>query len=87
MEVSLDLHDPERRTMGTNCARTAGQSGDPGATARDNRLLVEAVLWIARTGAPWRIYRSTGNWFTVLHAVLALGAKKAHGSGFQGFVG
>jgi putative transposase len=29
-----------------------GKAGDPGATAADNRLFVEAVLWIARTGAP-----------------------------------
>lgn len=31
-----------------------GKSGDPGRTAADNRLFVEAVLWIARTGSPWR---------------------------------
>ena len=31
-----------------------GQAGDPGVTAKDNRLFVNAVLWIAKTGAPWR---------------------------------
>jgi transposase len=31
-----------------------GKASDRGVTALDNRLFVEAVLWIARTGAPWR---------------------------------
>jgi transposase len=31
-----------------------GQEKDPGVTAKDNRLFVDAVLWIAKTGAPWR---------------------------------
>jgi transposase len=43
-----------------------GKVGDPGATAADNRLFVEAVLWIARTGAPWRdLPRAFGKWYSI----------------------
>jgi putative transposase len=31
-----------------------GREGDPGGHGEDNRLFVNAVIWIARTGAPWR---------------------------------
>ena len=31
-----------------------GKSGDPGRSGRDNRLFVEAILYLARTGSPWR---------------------------------
>ena len=42
-----------------------GRAGDPGCNARDNRLFVEAVLWIARTGSPWRdLPDEFGKWYT-----------------------
>jgi transposase len=40
-----------------------GRPGEPGWLAVDNRLFVNAVLWIARTGAPWRdLPERFGNW-------------------------
>jgi transposase len=31
-----------------------GKVSDAGATAKDNRLFLQAVLWRVRTGSPWR---------------------------------
>jgi transposase len=40
-----------------------GKPGDPGRSGNNNRLFVEAVLWIARTGSPWRdLPAAFGHW-------------------------
>jgi len=42
-----------------------GKTGDKGRTASDNRLFIDAVMWIAKTGAPWRdLPREYGKWAT-----------------------
>lgn len=43
-----------------------GKKSDCGVTAKDNRQFVEAVLWIARTGSPWRdLPEQFGHWHRV----------------------
>jgi transposase len=43
-----------------------GKKGDPGVTAKDNRLFLDAVWWIAKTGAQWRdIPERFGKWNSV----------------------
>jgi len=43
-----------------------GRKKDPGRTGSDPRMFLEAVFWIARTGAPWRDLPSGfGNWNTI----------------------
>jgi transposase len=40
-----------------------GKDGDKVRHGEDNRLFVDAVLWIARTEAPWRdLPKAFGNW-------------------------
>jgi transposase len=56
----LILRDDQYRRIE---AMLPGKPGDVGVSAKDNRLFVESVLWIARTGSPWRdLPKSFGPW-------------------------
>jgi transposase len=43
-----------------------GKAGDPGKTAADNRLFVDAILFVAKTGVPWRdLPERFGKWNSI----------------------
>jgi transposase len=43
-----------------------GKEGDPGVTAKDNRLFVNAIRLVAKTGIPWRdLPERFGHWHRV----------------------
>jgi transposase len=43
-----------------------GKEGDPGVTAKDNRLFVNAIFYVAKTGIPWRdLPERFGHWHRV----------------------
>lgn len=57
------LTDGQWAKMEPHCL---GKVGDPGRSGKDNRLFVEAILWIVRTGSPWRdLPEHFGKWNTV----------------------
>ena len=43
-----------------------GRPDQRGSTGRDNRMFLEGVLWIVRTGSPWRdLPEAFGEWNSV----------------------
>ena len=43
-----------------------GKKGDPGRTGENNRRFVNAIIWLAKTGAPWRdLPNRFGKWNSV----------------------
>lgn len=63
MEKRLILNDAQWMKIEPLCS---GKSSDRGQTAADNRMFIEAVLWIVRTGSPWRdLPAAFGNWNSI----------------------
>ena len=62
------LTDAQWAKMESHCL---GKPSDPGRSGGNNRLFLEAVLWIVRTGSPWRdLPIQFGNWNTVFKRYL-----------------
>jgi transposase len=47
-------HDISDRTWSLLEPHLSGREGSWGGKAKDNRLFINAVFWILRTGSPWR---------------------------------
>lgn len=69
-------------------AMLPGKPGDPGRSAADNRLFVNAVLWVARTGVPWRdLPERFGRWNSVYQRFLRWCKKGVWGRVLEGIGG
>jgi putative transposase len=56
----------ERCGVGADGPLIIGRPDQKGSTGRDNRMFVEGVLWIVRTGSPWRdLPEAFGDWNSV----------------------
>ena len=65
-----------------------GKPGDPGRSGDDNRLFLEGVLWVARTGSPWRdLPVEFGSWNSVFQRFRRWGRKGVFESLFKALSG
>jgi len=54
-----------------------GRPDQKGSTGRDNRMFIEGVLWIVRTGSPWRdLPEVFGEWNSVFRGFSRWSAKQ-----------
>jgi len=66
MTLDYRRHDISDRIWNLLEPLLPGQVGSWGGVAKDNRLFINAVFWILRTGAPWRDLPSAyGHWKNV----------------------
>lgn len=69
----LMLHDDQWARM---CQHIIGDDRTRGSSGRNNRMFVEAVLWIVRTGSPWRDLPDVfGSWNSVFRRFSRWSAK------------
>ena len=54
MDSAMHRHDISDHAWSLLAPLLPGRRGDWGGRAKDNRLFVNAIFWILRTGAPWR---------------------------------
>ena len=80
MDAALHRHDISDRGWDVIAPHLPGKKGDWGGVAKDNRQFINAVVWILRTGAPWRdLPPEFGDWKTRI-VDFAAGATREFGS-------
>ena len=66
MDSAMHRHDISDHVWSLLAPLLPGRRGAWGGRAKDNRLFVNAIFWILRTGAPWRdLPERYGSWQTV----------------------
>jgi transposase len=81
MKRAHGRHDISDRTWVLMESHLMERKGTWGGNARDNRQFINAVVWILRTGAPWRDLRQTSATGRTPSAASAGGATRGLGRG------